>query len=309
MKERIMKTLFRLFAFVLVVASLVACNLTQAKPTDTQVTLNPNEIATQVQQMLASVPAVTQLPTQAIIQPQATATQVAAPPAATNTPTPVIQTSPSATSQATPTGVLNTATATPPPTSNAADPRGTLGTPTRADTFENNQFWFPFSDDHTKISIANGSLGMTAINPDGWTGWTLTSPAITDFYLEITAKPTACDGLDSYGPILRSPDATHGYLFAVSCDGQYRFEKVDGNNFSDLIKWTANPAIKKGADQSNRLGVMAKGSQFTLFVNGTQVDQVSDSSYGSGVFGLFISSFKTANFTVQVDEVDYWNQP
>jgi hypothetical protein len=305
-----MKTLFKVFALILLVSSMVACNLSQAKSTtETQPTLNPNEIATQVQQMLASVPAETQLPTQEIILPQATATQVAAPAAATNTPTPVMQTSPSATGQSTPTGAAVTATATLRPTSSGSDPRTTLGTPTRADTFDTNQFWFPFTDSHTKIQIANGSLGLTAINPDGWTGWTLTSPSVTNFYLEVTAKPGACDGLDSYGPMLRAPDSSHGYLFGVSCDGQYRFEKVDGNNFSDLIKWTANPAILKGANQTNRLGVMAKADQFTLYVNGTQVDQITDNSYGSGVFGLFISSFKTADFTVQVDEVDYWNQP
>jgi hypothetical protein len=311
------KTLFRVLPLSLIVLSLMACNLTQAKPNDTQPTLDPNEIATRVQNMLASAPAQTQIPVQETATPAASPVEPSATPVfAATTPAEPNATSPADTAtQATPTAqptatkIFPAATSAATATLSSGDPRSGLGNPTRADTFDTSDHWFPFTDSHTKIEIANGSLNLTAINPDGWTGWTLTSPKVTNFYLEVTAKPGTCDGFDSYGPMLRAPDATHGYLFAVSCDGQYRFETVSGNNFSDLIGWTANSAILKGADQTNRLGVMAKGDQFTLYVNGTQVGQVSDSAYGSGAFGLAISAFKTPNFSVAIDQVDYWDQP
>jgi hypothetical protein len=319
------KTLFSTLALILLVCGLAACNLTQAKPNDVQPSLDPNEIATRVQNLLSTVPGQTNIPAQGTAIPASSPlTPSATPLFASLTPavTGLTDTPPAAPSTATPTsqpttGVTAAPTAqptaannTPAPTAvSTADPRSSLGNPTRADTFDTSDHWFPFSDNHIKIEIANSALDLTALKPDGWTGWSLSSPKLTNFYLEVTAKPAACDGFDSYGPMLRAPDATHGYLFAVSCDGQYRFEKVSGNNISDLIGWTANPAIGKGADQTNRLGVIAKGDQFTLFVNGSQVGQVSDSAYASGAFGLFISSFKTLNFVVHVDEVDYWDLP
>lgn len=306
-----MRTLFRLMAMVLVIASLVACSLSQTPQTTAEPTLNPNEVATRVQNLLASsVPEQTKIPAQPTSQaPTTTKPAPVTPTAAPETAAPEPSSTPTtAATNATPT-VAATPTPLPTPTASGSDPRASLGSPTRTDKFDNNQYWFPFTDNHTKIAVENGALSMTGISADGWHGWTLTTPKVTNFYLEVTAKTGACDGHDSYGPMVRSPDATHGYLFAVSCNGQYRFVKVSGNDFVDLIKWTANSAIKSGSDQKNRLGVMAKGDQFTLYVNGVQVGQVSDADNGSGVFGLFVASFNTSNFTVQVSEVDYWNQP
>jgi hypothetical protein len=306
-----MRTLFKLLAMVLLVAGLVSCSLSQTPKTTAEPTLNPNEVATRVQNLLASsVPEQTKIPAQPTPKaPTATQSAPASPTKAPETAAPEPSATPTtAANSGTPT-VAATATPPPTPTASGSDPRASLGNPTRTDKFDNNQYWFPFTDSHTKIVIENGVLSMTGISADGWHGWTLTTPKVTNFYLEVSAKTGTCDGHDSYGPMLRSPDATHGYLFAVSCNGQYRFVKVSGNDFTDLIKWTANSVIKSGSDQTNRLGVMAKGDKFTLYVNGVQVGEVSDSDNASGVFGLFVSSFNTPNFTVQVSEVDYWNQP
>jgi len=310
-----MKSLFKVISMALLAISLAACSRSQAT-TSLPPTLNPDEVATRVQNLLASVPAQTKIPTQEMTEapseiteppPSPTTVVLSATPPPLASPTSAPSSSPTA--SVTATALASTATALPSPTISGSDPRPSLGTPTRSDEFTENNFWFPFSDDHTNVVIENGTLSMTALNADGWHSWILTTPTVTNFYLEASAKSGTCEGLDSYGLMLRSPDPTHGYLFGISCDGQFRLEKVSGNDFSDLVKWTANAAIHKGSDQTNRLGVMAKADQFTLYVNGVQVGKATDSDYASGVFGLYIAGYKTNNFTVQVSEVDYWNQP
>ena len=265
-------------------------------------TPNANEVATQVQQFLTRIPAQTQLPvqgtaalaaTQALPSATPTVAETAVP---TSTPTPLLASSPTA-------PVSEQLSVTP----GLGDPKTTLGKPTRADNFETAQNWGLYSDEHVKVSAGAGYLSLTAVNPDGWHGWTLSSPALTDFYLEVTATPGACEGMDSYGAMVRAPDASHGYFFEVSCDGRFRFDKWDGSNFVDLIPWKRAAAINTGAGQTNRLGIMAKGSQFSLYVNGNLVGQIEDTTYGSGVFGLSIAAYKTPDFTVKVSEVDYWN--
>lgn len=245
---------------------------------------------------------------------QASATKAPATPApatpaviqatATIAPTQIPQASP------TPTKVKPKPTAQPSPTTPSTDPKLSLGDPTFQDKFTNSNNWGLAADKHSDMFIQNGQLVMKAFNPDKFDSWALTWPKTINFYIEMTVTPQDCSGLDRYGLMLRSKrDASVGYLFGFSCDGRYSFRKWDGVKYTRDVDWTKNSAILKGADQTNRLGVKAEGDHFTLYANGKKLTDFHDNSYSSGYFGVFVAAADTANFTADVDVIDYWELP
>lgn len=203
-------------------------------------------------------------------------------------------------------------TATPEPSSTppSTDPKLSLGDPTFQDKFSSDKNWALAADKHSDMYIMDDQLFMKAFNPDRFDSWALTWPKITNFYIEMTAKTETCSGLDHYGLMLRAKqDATTGYLFGLSCDGQFSFRKWDGTRYTKFVDWTKNSAIIKGSNKTNRLGIKAEGNHFTLYANGEELTDLRDNSYNSGFFGVFIGAAETVNFTTAVSEMDYWELP
>ena len=52
-----------------------------------------------------------------------------------------------------------------------------------------------------------------------------------------------------------------------------------------------------------------EGERIVLYANGVRLVEISDSTYAEGKFGMFIGSSKTTDFTVEVDDMAYWNLP
>ncbi len=216
------------------------------------------------------------------------------------------------------TPLVSAATSGPSPTLSATDFRTKLGAPTATDPMDNATKWFWPSgvDSFTNAVWQNGSMVLTGLTTVS--GWRMPqSQTAGNMYVEMTAKSGDCSGNDNYGIIFRVPDLkapVQGYLFGVSCEGQYGLWKWDGKAGEDgtatrLIAWKANSAILTGKDKTNRLGVWANGNSIQLYVNGVFLGEALDSSFGTGYFGVFVNPGPTAKFTIAVDEVSYWINP
>ena len=200
------------------------------------------------------------------------------------------------------------------PTLPASDPKAGLGNPEFVDPFENADNWATYADQHVSFDVdqADGELVMTGFNPDSWDGWMLSWPSLSDFYLEMTANSGQCSGLDRYGLVFRSVKSDQdyvGYLFGITCDGRYSLRRWNGENFVTIIGWTADERIHSGANQTNRIGVYAQGERISLYANSALLEETSDDTYEEGKFGVYVGSVNTPDFTVRVDEIDYWELP
>jgi hypothetical protein len=273
------------------------------------VTVIPTQpVAPANQPSQTALPTVTAQPTQASTTAQATATQAAA----TQAPTQLAAT------QAPTQAATNAATATTGPTATVAaattpiagDPVSKLGTPTWKDTFANADNWATGEGKFTKITVGSNKLTLTGLS--NLDGWRLTAPKIANFYIEATIQTGTCSGSDHYGLIVRVPDmstANSGYLVGLTCDGKYSLRKWDGTNMTDVIAWTKSDAIKSGSDQTNRLGVLANGSDFTVYINGVAQKSASNDAFKEGNFGFFVGASKTANLTITASQIAYWLNP
>lgn len=243
-----------------------------------------NLVSTKVSEQLTASPIVTLTET-----PDQTGTASAAAPTPTDTETPVLT-------------VTETATLSP------DDPRTRLGNPDWKETFDKaNQNFYQFEDDQKRFAYNDGSLLMLAKNPNGWMSWSMSYPKPKNFYLEATFKTEACSGADQYGMVFRAPDYNDGYFFGISCDGKFMLRIYSQKG--TLIPWTPNPAIHAGPNQENRIGILAQNDRYAFYANGVLLQQTLESTYMEpGLFGTFIASINTTNFTIRMNEIDLWNQ-
>jgi hypothetical protein len=135
-------------------------------------------------------------------------------------------------------------------------------------------------------------------------------PKISDFYLELKGTiGDSCRGKDRYGLIFRAPDPNQGYLFGISCDGYYRVRAWDGKTFTELAGWQQSEHILTGPNQTNRVGILADGAEFSFYINGHLVAEFRDNTFDKGVFGAYIAAAETPGFTVSITQAAYWELP
>ncbi len=183
-----------------------------------------------------------------------------------------------------------------------------LGTPDWTDPFDNGSAWFLVDNDAVRFTVTDGSLRMRARVAGTAEQWGLSSrPATADYYLEGVFKtgPT-CAGLDRYGMLVRAPNPNAGYVFNISCNGQFRIYEWNGSKYNELKGWTTSTAIKAGPDMTNRVGVWAKGDTIKLYVNDILIAELNVDIHDAGQFGLLVGSTNTTNFDVFVDQISYW---
>ncbi|MEN4013425.1 MAG: family 16 glycoside hydrolase [Chloroflexota bacterium] len=276
--------MYRMILFATIISLFLSgCNIPTGAPAEP----TPDVVATQVAAILTSQPTP---------QPEATATQLIntpqptpAPLQATNTPEP-------------------TATATTP----TGDPRQTLGDPTFVDTLDSARSFGlqdkHYDDDFTFIRVEDGALVLTSRYATGYRGWRTGGTELQNAYIETLVRTGECSGLDTYGLVFRSPDFVKGYWFQITCDGSWFFGYWDGSQYINLVDGSnVSDAIRTGSNQVNRLGVMAVGDTYTLYVNGVKIGEIQDSTFTDpGTYGIVIAARNTPNFTVYAEVFSYW---
>jgi hypothetical protein len=166
---------------------------------------------------------------------------------------------------------------------------------------------------YIKITETDGKFYVTGKMP-GFSTWYFQWRELTDFYLQSTFDSGNCAGKDAYGLIVRGPEhqagVSYGYVVAFSCDGYVWVFRLDGANpytTKELVSWTQSNNILAGANKQNVMGIKAIGSTLTVYANGYQIAQVTDSKYTFGRYGVFVSPELTANYTYRVVQMSCWD--
>jgi len=116
-----------------------------------------------------------------------------------------------------------------------------------------------------------------------------------------------CETDDRFGMFIRTPDLTAGYLVGLTCDGRLAMTKWDGENTDVIVNFVSSEHINLGPGANNRLGVIAHGDTYQLYVNGHLIAEASDDSYvGAYRFGYFVRAATENPFTVKFDDMAIW---
>lgn len=136
--------------------------------------------------------------------------------------------------------------------------------------------------------------------------WGIADLAVSDFLVEVDATHVAGPLDNEMGVIFRYQDGDNFYAFMISSDGYYRFEKLVDDEWEQIIKWTQSSVINTGAGSMNRIGVLAQGTRFRLFVNNVLVGEAEDDTFASGDIGLAVGSFGEGGIEIAFDNIDLW---
>ncbi len=119
--------------------------------------------------------------------------------------------------------------------------------------------------------------------------WNKNAGRLTDFALEIDARPVSGPKECLYGVVFRFQDTNNFYRFLVSGDGYYLVGiKLDGN-WTILQSKTKSAFIKEG-NITNHLKVVCKGSEMEVYVNGHYLTTITDNTFAEGYVGMIVNT-------------------
>ena len=121
--------------------------------------------------------------------------------------------------------------------------------------------------------------------------WNSTEGPFDNAQFDLDVKHEAGQNdLSGAGLLFRFADGSNTYLFRVSAAGTYHVGKWVGDAWTALAGWTSSPAVHAGVAE-NHLTVIADGTTLTFLVNGTQVTEITDSSFSTGRVGVAVTAY------------------
>jgi hypothetical protein len=168
------------------------------------------------------------------------------------------------------------------------------------DDFTSRQ-WGTGTDADSAIEYADDALQFIVFTPNWFTWSTPDEETYADVHLEVTTLNNDTDSTTALGLMCnKQPGESSFYYFAITPAGEYAIARAtDGEQDLFLTNddaWAASDLIASNA-AAYRLGADCGHGTLTLYVDGEQVDSVSDSTYTSGGVALFVWSGEEATNT------------
>lgn len=160
--------------------------------------------------------------------------------------------------------------------------------------------WGVGTDADSAVEYVNDALNIQLFRKNYFVWTSPTDEPYENVHMEVTVTNNGSDADAAFGffcAVQYPIDDSHYYL-AITPRGEYAIAKaalaLDDEILTNNGTWDSSDLIPENAD-SYRLGADCGNGILTLYVNGEEVDSVSDSTYTSGSFALFVLSPNTVN--------------
>lgn len=177
-----------------------------------------------------------------------------------------------------------------------------------SESFDNNRESWPLDaeDDQyskTTYEIKDGKYRLSASSHQSFIKWIpIPSSEVGDFALTVEANLVEPSDDGDYGIVFRWDADGNFYFFEVDPRGTYGLYKYVGSDWTTLVDSTETTLIR--SDQPNRLGVIAQGNTFFLFINDQFVAETQDDSIKKGSTAFAYELFQpNENATFEFDNV------
>ena len=123
----------------------------------------------------------------------------------------------------------------------------------------------------------------------------------TNFTYEVQMSIQKGGNNASGGMVFRADmNSSHFYVLYVSTNGQYELDIQTNNNATNTrtLKTGSVSGFASGLGQVHTLGLVANGSQVSLYVDQNQIFQVSDTTYNGGQVGVIADYGDSATVVV-----------
>jgi hypothetical protein len=175
-----------------------------------------------------------------------------------------------------------------------------IGKETLNDDFSDDSIWDVATSNQGSAAISRNRLTLV-VQPGYYLASMRHKVTVSDFYAEITARPSLCRGEDNYGLIVRGVGSSF-YRFVLACNKQIRAERISGG-----IRLPIYDPVPSGdapaAPGEVRIGVWAVGGDMRLFLNGRYQFSVIEKTFPSGGLGVFVRSAGDTPATVTFSDL------
>ncbi len=183
-----------------------------------------------------------------------------------------------------------------------------IGQTTLSDSFSDEELWDTAVSDKGSASIDRNRLTL-AVQSQVYMISLRHKLNLTDFYAEITARPSLCRGADDYGVLVRASAVAY-YRFGLSCTGTVRADRISVGTRQVLQEAIPSGDAPRGSPGEVRIGIWAVGNEMRLFLNGRYQFTIRNSNYRNGTIGVFARSAGDTPVTVNfldlvVQSVEY----
>jgi hypothetical protein len=122
----------------------------------------------------------------------------------------------------------------------------------------------------------------------------VTDETLVDFYYSIEVKKNKSPDKTSYGLVFRHNQEGLYYFYINATGKLYGVLKYSESTWKQLMYWSSVEKIDPIG--SNQLSVLAQGYQFTLFINGEEVNSFKDDTFDSGMVGLGFDLYQAGEY-------------
>ena len=161
--------------------------------------------------------------------------------------------------------------------------------------------WGTATNAENSVHYVDNALQMTVYGQNSFVWSPPDDKDYQNIHMEVTVTNNGTDSTTAFGLICNQQAAEENfYYFAITPAGQYAIAKATQGQ-SDVFltnddQWAASALIPIDAD-SYRVGADCDNGTLTLYVDGQQIDSVSDASYVNGGIALFTWSGEEATTT------------
>ena len=171
-----------------------------------------------------------------------------------------------------------------------------VGGPLLSDDFSS-ESWGVGTDSDSSVEYANQALQFIVFTTNYFVWSTPNDEDYSNVHIEVTALNNSTDSTTAFGIICNMQVTDTSYYFAVTPAGQYAIAvsavALDDVFLTNNDQWANSDLIPQNAS-SYRVGADCGNGVLTLYVNGVQIDSVTDTTYTSGNVAVFTWSGEEA---------------
>ena len=174
------------------------------------------------------------------------------------------------------------------------------------DNFSDKKLWQTLEGPNGNVAFGNDELSLAVAQSKASLSSFRDNLTLDNFYLEIDAYPSICQGDDQFGVLFRAVSTQDYYRYVMTCDHQLRLERLRGGEASVVQDWTPAVGLTGGPIASERLGVWASGSDLRFYLNGVFQFNRREPTFASGGLGVYARSMGNTIVTIEFSNLQVW---